>query len=384
MNVLFTSTAGVGHVQPLLPLARAFAGVGHDVAFATAPSWEDRLAAEGFRFLAAGLEAEVVEARSASHRHELLRLPPHERRPYGFTARFATIEAPERLADVRHAASTSGPDLIVHEPGDLTAPLVAAELGLPSVHHGFGRPVPRACFELAAASTVALWRASGLEPEPLGGVFRGVYIDVCPPSLAGETPPSSARVERLRAALVETTADIPAWLAALPDRPTVYVTLGTVFNELSLFRLVLDALADLPCNIVVTVGEGNDPARLAPLPKNAHVERFVRQALILPHCRLVVSHGGSGSMLGALAHGLPLLFLPRGADQFENADACRAADVARVLIPSELRVDTVREAVSELLSTPRYASRAAQVAEEIATMPSPAEVVGRLVRVTSH
>jgi UDP:flavonoid glycosyltransferase YjiC (YdhE family) len=68
MRVLLSSTAGHGHVQPLLSLARAFARAGHDVAFATAPSWRERLAAEGFRFLPAGLEPHVAEARDASPR----------------------------------------------------------------------------------------------------------------------------------------------------------------------------------------------------------------------------------------------------------------------------------------------------------------------------
>jgi UDP:flavonoid glycosyltransferase YjiC (YdhE family) len=375
MRVLFTSTAGVGHVLPLLPLARAFAHAGVDVSFATAPSWCARLQGEGFRFLPAGLEADVGQERNAVHREAWLGLPPLERRPYAFTARFALIEAPERLAGVRNAASSSEPDLIVHESGDLTAPLVATELGLRSVHHGFGRLVPRVCFERAATVTDPLWRAAGLKPDSLGGVFRDVYVDICPPSLADESPPQDVRVEPLRPVTVGAAGEPPEWLVVLPDRPTVYVTLGTIFNTASLFRLVLTALDGLDCNVVATVGERNDPADFAPVPANAHVERFVPQALILPHCRVAVSHGGSGSMLGALAHGLPLLLLPHAADQFANAAACHAAGAARVLMPADLNAGAVRAAVVELLDDPRYSIRAAQIADEIAAMPTPANLV---------
>ena len=50
-------------------------------------------------------------------------------------------------------------------------------------------------------------------------------------------------------------------------------------------------------------------------PAHVRAERFVPQSEELPHCDLVISHGGSGSVLGALAHGLPQLLLPLGADQ---------------------------------------------------------------------
>jgi UDP:flavonoid glycosyltransferase YjiC (YdhE family) len=114
------------------------------------------------------------------------------------------------------------------------------------------------------------------------------------------------------------------------------------------------------------------------VPANARVERFVPQDDVLPGCSLVVSHGGSGSTLGALAHGLPLLLVPRGADQFENAEACAAVGVGRVLLPPEVSADAVAGAASALLSDPHTAARAVEIALEIATMPSPAEVADRL------
>jgi UDP:flavonoid glycosyltransferase YjiC (YdhE family) len=93
----------------------------------------------------------------------------------------------------------------------------------------------------------------------------------------------------------------------------VYATLGTVHNDLGVFRLILDSLAGLDCNVTMTVGRDNDPLGLEPIPSNAFVDRYVAQSFVLPHATVVVSHGGSGSMLGAFAHGLPTLVLPRGA-----------------------------------------------------------------------
>jgi UDP:flavonoid glycosyltransferase YjiC (YdhE family) len=64
--------------------------------------------------------------------------------------------------------------------------------------------------------------------------------------------------------------------------PNVYVTLGTVLDEADLFRLLLNALADVNCNVLMTIGRGGDPASLAPCPANATVERFVPQADVFP------------------------------------------------------------------------------------------------------
>ena len=108
---------------------------------------------------------------------------------------------------------------------------------------------------------------------------------------------------------------------------TVYFTLGTVFHVESgdLMERVLEGLREVPAQIVVTVGRERSPSELGPQPAHVRIERFVPQAEILPRCDAVVSHGGSGSVLGALAHGIPLVLLPIGADQPLNARALRSA-----------------------------------------------------------
>jgi MGT family glycosyltransferase len=171
----------------------------------------------------------------------------------------------------------------------------------------------------------------------------------------------------------------PDWLDELPDRPTVYVTLGTVHNELSVFRLLLDAFATADCNVIATIGRNNDPAELEPIPPNARVERYISQALLLPHASVVVSHGGSGSTLAALAYGLPILFVPQAADQFENAAQVHALGAGVRLMPDELTVAAARSALKSLLSESSFRAEAQKVAAEIAAMPDPSAVVPVLV-----
>jgi UDP:flavonoid glycosyltransferase YjiC (YdhE family) len=104
----------------------------------------------------------------------------------------------------------------------------------------------------------------------------------------------------------------------------------------------------------------------------------VSQGLVLPAASVVVSHAGSGSMLATLAHGLPSLVLPQGADQFDNAARCSELGAAVALMPDEVTESAVRDAVRTLLDDPSYRDRAAALAAEIAAMPHPREVARRL------
>lgn len=373
MRVLFSCTAGEGHFTPLLPLANAFRKRGDDVAFATARSRAEGVAEHGFEWLEAGLSLDEVQALHAPAQERLQLLPPSERRPFAFTTRFAELDAPAKVVQLYDVARAWRPGLVVHEAADLAAPPVAEALRVPSANHSFGLSIPRVCLEQSAEGAAAVWRAIGLEPQPLAGMYRGAYIDICPPSLRSEPAPDGTAVYRLRPAEPASVAP-----GSNGDRPLVYVTLGTIFNDPSLLRMLLEALAEVDCSVLMTVGRDRDPDDLAPWPANARVERYVPQAEILPSCSAVVAHGGSGSTLGALAHGVPTLLVPRGADQFENAEACREIGAARVLVPDALTVPAVRRDVELLLSDPSFRERARAVAAEIAAMPGAAEVAAAL------
>ncbi len=337
----------------------------------------------GFELHRAGIDQDELEARHAPYRARLDTLPVPERRPLAFTWRFAMIEAPAKVDQLHDVCSAWRPDLLVFESADLAAPIVASSLGLRRVNHSFGRLVPFASYERASVEVAHLWTELGIDPEPFCGAFGGTLVDICPPSFQTHELPPGLPVERLQPLFPspEGTSQ-PAWIATLPDRPTVYVTLGTVRNELSLFRTLLDGLAGSDVNVVATIGRRNDPAELAPLPPNAVVERYVPQSFILPHAAVVVAHGGSGSILATFAEGLPTLLVPQGADQFENAGRCGELGAGLVLMPGEVTESAVRDAVRTLLDDPSYRHRAGELAAEIAAMPHPRDVARRLSAAT--
>ncbi len=366
MRALFCCIPSEGHFRPLLPLARALATAGNEVAFATALDWHPRVEDEGFETLAAGGSRAELGEQLAKVRQATLELPPEERRPLAFSGNFALVHAPAKLESLLNAAEAWRADVIVYDSADLAAPIVAAALGVPSVHHAFGAMIPLAALERAAIEIAPLWQRHGLAPQPYAGAFGGLYVDICPPPLAFEQP-LGERV--LMQPVGPEPAAAPDWLDELPP-PLVYVTLGTIFNEPELFRPLLHSL-DGDVSALVTTGRDLDPATLGDVPPRVRVERFVPQAHVLPHCAAVVTHGGSGTTLGALAHGLPLVLVPQGADQFDNAARCVAAGVAVVIGPHELTGDTVRAALRRILDEPSYALAARAVAAEIAAMPTP-------------
>jgi UDP:flavonoid glycosyltransferase YjiC (YdhE family) len=378
VRVLFSTTAADGHFLPLLPLASAVRRSGHDVVFTTASSYADRVRREGFEVLVAGMDLDELERRFAGTREQLRtsHLPPPERRARAFSGRFAAIEAPAKVDELFAAAESWMADAIVHEPADLSAPLVAARLGLPSVQQSFGRAIPARALRAAAELVAPLWERAGIDPDPFAGVYRGAFVDICPPSLQEETPPEGVPVHRLR--------PVERGAGDREDPPLVYVTLGTVFNRPALLRDLLHAFASLPCRVLMTVGSNLHPGSVGPVPKNAEVVRYVPQLEILPRASAVVSHGGSGSTLGALAHGCPIVFVPQGADQFENALATAAAGAGIVVMPDHQSVPTLRDALLTILRERSYTEHAAALAEEIAALPGPARVARELFAPSAH
>jgi MGT family glycosyltransferase len=144
---------------------------------------------------------------------------------------------------------------------------------------------------------------------------------------------------------------------------------------------VLAGVRDLDVSVVVTLGRELDPHDLGPQPPNVHVEGYIPQSLLLPYCSMVVSHAGAGSVVGALAHGLPMVLIPLGADQPLNAARCEDIRVAQVLDALEVTPDDMRDAVSTVLADPTYRLNAARIRDEIVALPGPEHAVPLLERV---
>ena len=383
MKVVVACVPASGHFHPLVPLARALQEAGDEVLVASGPSVCAQAEGLGFATAAVGPEVSEWMALLASRVRGAPGdgLPPERILHYFYPRLFGECGAPLMADDLVPLVERVRPDLVVFESTTLAGPLAAAAAGVPGVHHTVSVLPSVEIWQLCADAVSPLWRSFGLEPRPLAGLFEDLTLAIWPEGLDAAVGYES-KVERMQPVVFDTTGDegLPEWRAELPDRPTLYMTLGTELNsDVSVFRAALDGLAGEPVNLIVTVGRHNDPAVLDPVPANARVERYIPQSMLLPSCAAVISHGGSGTTLATLSAGLPQLCIPQGADQFVNAELCEEAGAGLTLLPDEVRPETVRAKVLELLSEERGHRRQARLlGEQIRAMATPAQWVPAL------
>ena len=381
MRVLFTSTPGVGHVHPMVPLARAFREQGDRVSWTVADSVCPALVAEGFEAFPAGLGADESRQQFFDQFPEHAELSPAEGPAFMLPRLFGIICASPMLDELLPIVRKLKPDLIVHDANEFAGPIAAAVAGVPSVTHSFGALSPIERVTAASDAVAALWDANGLTPRPYAGNYEFLYLDIYPESLRSGSWDHVPRVQPLRPVGFALPGDepVPQWPAETQELPLVYVTFGTVFNrDVGVLSRVVAGLRDLSVRLIVTVGSSGDPGALGPQPRNVHVARYIPQSKLLGSASAVVSHAGSGTFLAALARGLPQLCLPQGADQFGNARACSRTGAGLEIQPGDLTADGVREAASQLFAEPGFRTRARQLADEIAQMPTPDSVAEQI------
>ncbi len=152
-----------------------------------------------------------------------------------------------------------------------------------------------------------------------------------------------------------------------PDHPhpLVVVSFSSTYmhHEVVLGR-VLAALEPLSVRAVVTLGGGLEPNEVS-APSDVVVRRYVPHAIVLPHASMVVTHAGMGTIMAAFAHGVPMLCMPLGRDQSENAQKVEALAAGRTISP-EASVEEVRAAIVDVIGSDVLRTGARRMAEIIA------------------
>ena len=383
MRVLVSSTGGVGHLLPLLPLARALDRAGHGVRIACPESFA------GF----AGRYGLPVSGFGEPDPEELAAV--WATIPFDDTEQANRVVVGQVYGRLDATAAVPGldalvgrwrPDLLLRDSAEFGAALVAERYRLPCARVGCSLAVMESAFASAAADGLAALRAAeGLPPDPEGStLLAGAYLTQFPHSL--EDPACAGDgAWRFRDA-APAREPLPEWWHGAED-PLVYVSFGTVAASQGLFpglyAAALDSLAELPVRVLVTVGEAGDPAALGPLPPGVHVERFVPQDRVLGAATVVVTHGGSGSVLGALAAGLPLVVLPLFADQPHNAARVAALGVGITIAGGPAAAGQIGAAVAAVLDNPAYQVGAQRIAAEIGALPTAGQTAGMLAELAT-
>ncbi|MFD2466245.1 glycosyltransferase [Amycolatopsis silviterrae] len=374
MKLLFSATPAFGHILPLVPLMQAAVDAGHAVGLLSSGGFRDTVREElppEVAYLEAGALPGEFSA-EAAHRTGADVFHPT---PPVIGEIFGGARVDLGLDDSIAQAAAWSPDVVLAEPFDAIGPLVAARLGIAWHQAGIGPALPSVIAE-------EINRAADIRYErlKLRRVPASSYLDPCPPPLqdpdwSSDLPVRAVRPQAHRRPK-EVSVDLPAF-----DKPTVLVTLGTIFSAPATLSATVAAVASTGANVIATLGSAlrlsDADAVPEELPADSAQVRyvpFVPLDQLLAKADLVVSAGGIGTIVGALAHGLPMVVWPQGADQPINADRAAASGAS-------LAAHTAAEisgAVSEILQGERYRQRARAIAAEIAVLPSPAEVIAEI------
>jgi MGT family glycosyltransferase len=167
-------------------------------------------------------------------------------------------------------------------------------------------------------------------------------------------------------------------------RPLVLVGLSSTVmsHDEELLQRAADALGRLPVRGLVTTGPAADPAVIR-APANVSVRRWVRHADVLPYCSAVLTHGGHGTVMKALAAGVPLVVAPLGRDQPDNAARIVHAG-AGLRVRKTASAGTLRDALGRVLDEPRYRAAARRMAATLAAERDDGLVIDELERAAAR
>ena len=241
--------------------------------------------------------------------------------------------------------------LFDHRREDMARRLIARlyDQGLPDLNQargGLGLPPLKATLDALTAARLTVLgvsRAFDYDAQPPGGVVYAGPLSVEPAWAGGEAA----------------AAPTPGG-----DAPRVLVSFSTTFqDEAKIVARCVEALGQLPVRGVVTLGPALRSARL---PSRANVEVFEQAShdRIVPSCRLVICHGGHGTLIRPILHGVPVLSIPTGRDQPENARRL-AVRGAGLTLRRGSSARTIAAAVRRMLGEPSFTAAAERLGAEV-------------------
>ena len=174
----------------------------------------------------------------------------------------------------------------------------------------------------------------------------------------------------------------PDWISNLPlQQPVIYVTEGTIHvKKPFLLETAAAALCGENVHVVMTTAKHRSPADIAidMASRNIRIEKYVSHGDLFPHVTIVITTGGTGTILSALLLGIPLIVVPTGWDLPENAQRVVESGAGIRLEPKDCTEENLRAAVFEILNTATYRQNAERLGRSLATIGGPKRAVDLL------
>ncbi|GJF02856.1 glycosyltransferase [Pseudonocardia sp. D17] len=365
MRILVVAAPLVGHLLPMLPLAHALADDGHEVVIA---SGGDAARRDTGGIGVVDVAQDVSFARCAAR--TMLAHPRLARRELAGRAGTSVVgplfgAVNEGLADaVVAVAGRFGAEVIVYEPLAPAGALAASRLEIPAVLQENSLHDGPSLVEAVVRSPLfrrALRRHGLLDELPP----PAATVTIAPRSVVGD------RAGRPMRAVPDDGAGLPDWLTEPTARPRILVSRSTVAGPGGADPMprVVAAAADVDAEIVLVRPSSRTSRRT--LPPNVRAVGWIPMSAALRHAAAVVHHGGSGTVLTALAAGTPQLVVTGPGDRRYNAGLVARRGAGLAVEPSGLTA----AALTRLVDDPDLRSASAAVRDEIAAMPDPSDVV---------
>ncbi|ANZ38058.1 hypothetical protein BBK82_20335 [Lentzea guizhouensis] len=348
MRVLVVAAPLLGHVFPLLPLALALREAGHDVVVATGgealKAGESGLPVEDV--VPPGVHFGRIAAKIMLTHPLVARAEMAGSGKLDFVSRLFSVFNNAMTEPLQALAARWRPDVVLHEP--LAA--AGSALDAPSVVHDVslfdGLALTAAVSDRMKAETHAPTTVIRTAPASIAEFSSGWPMRFVPHSGSGE---------------------VPGWLAEPSGTPRILVSRSTAPGPgaTRMMAAVTKAAAHVDAEFVLI-----RPDRTDGLPDNVRTTGWVPIPAVLPFCDGIIHHGGAGTLLAALAAGVPQLVEPGPGDRTVHATAVAERGAG---LKASAR-DITPELLTDLITTPKLQAAACEVREEMAKMPAPADI----------
>jgi MGT family glycosyltransferase len=146
------------------------------------------------------------------------------------------------------------------------------------------------------------------------------------------------------------------------DRPTLYISLGTLFNDWpEFFAMCFAAFGNSSWQVLISIGDQIDPAQLGAVPENITIAASVPQRAVLAETDVFITHGGMNSVMESLACAVPLVVIPQMAEQAVTARRVADLELGIALDKYTISVESLRDAASRVLNEPSFRHEAAKM-----------------------
>jgi len=368
-----------GHINPTLGLTHALVRRGDEILYFAGRAFGETIERTGATFRAYPTEAQTA--------------PSHGVR--GFAANLLE-ESTLHLPDLIELGRAERPDAIVFDMHRLWGWQLARLLGVPAIcsspSFALTEPV------LRALAPEAMRQEFDVEPTGQAAIDSRRYADTADLISRLYAAPSPTPLQAVAMTgdltLVHTMSTLqpaahlldqtvhfvgPSFDGRPPDmtfpfdrllvgRPTILVSLGTLFNaRIDFFEQCVKAFADSEYVLVLVVGDNVDPGALGALPDNVILRRFVPQLEVLRHTDVFITHAGMGGVHEALSLGVPMVLYPQMMEQAFVAgqvERLGAGLQVAALGESAPSASSLRGAVERVLHTPEFRRDAIRIGRE--------------------